>query len=242
MPFLSRLRKPAPLPDSFRFGVAISDHQAEAYEERFPFDIWDYWERHHAGVVPRGCATDFWHRWEEDVLNAQRLGCRAFRFSVAWARVEPREKAFDQSALDHYRAMVLRLRELDMEPIVTLCHFVWPQHVEDRGGLRADQFADWFAAYAAQVRAALDPHVRYWITFNEPNIVLQGFYKLWFQADYGFPPGDEHGGTSASDEIDSTITVIRHLFEAHTAARRVERCSPAETTVCRSPAAICSAR
>jgi beta-glucosidase/6-phospho-beta-glucosidase/beta-galactosidase len=223
MPFLSRLRKPAPLPDSFRFGVAISDHQSEAFDERFPPDLWDSWERQHAGVVPRGCATDFWHRWEEDVLNAHQLGCRAFRFSIAWARVEPREGEFDQSALDHYRAMVLRLRELGMEPIVTLCHFVWPRHVEDRGGLRSDQFAEWFATYAARVRAALEPHVRYWITFNEPNIVLQGFYKLWFQADYGFPPGDDHGGAPASDEISSTITVIRHLFEAHAAARRALR-------------------
>jgi hypothetical protein len=41
-PFPS-LPQHAPLPDSFRFGVAISDHQAEAYEERFPLDIWDSW-------------------------------------------------------------------------------------------------------------------------------------------------------------------------------------------------------
>ena len=222
MSFLSRLLKTALLPDSFRLGVAISDHQSEAFDERFPPDLWDRWEGQHAGVVPRGRATDFWHRWEEDVLNAHHLGCRAFRFSIAWARVEPRAGEFDQSALDHYRAMVIRLRELDMEPIVTLCHFVWPQHVEDRGGLCSDQFAEWFAAYAARVRAALDPHVHYWLTFNEPNILLQGFYKLWFQPDYGFPPGGEHG-TPASDEIDSTITVIRHLFEAHTAARRALR-------------------
>ncbi len=228
MPFLSRLRKPAPLPASFRFGVAISDHQAEAYDERFPFDLWDHWERHHTGVVPRGCATDFWHRWEEDVIKAHELGCRAFRFSIAWARVEPRAGEFDQSVLDHYRAIVLRLRELDMEPIVTLCHFVWPRHVEDRGGLRSDQFAEWFAAYAARVRAALEPHVRYWITFNEPNIVLQGFYKLWFQTDFGFPPGDDHGGSQPSDETDSTINVICHLFEAHSAARRALRSEQGE--------------
>lgn len=228
MSLLSRLRRSTPLPASFRFGVAISDHQSEAFDDCFPPDIWDSWERHHAGVVPRGRATDFWHRWEEDVLNAHQLGCRAFRFSIAWTRVEPRAGEFDQSVLAHYRAMVLRLRDLDMEPIVTLCHFVWPQHVEDRGGLRSDQFAKWFAAYAAQVRAALDPHVRYWITFNEPNIVLQGFYRLWFQPDYGFPPGDEHGSTPASDEIDSTITVIRHLFEAHTTARRALRSEQGE--------------
>ncbi len=222
MQLLSRLFKPTPLPDSFRFGVAISDHQSEAFDDGFPPDIWDVWERQRADVVPRGRATDFWNRWEEDVLNAHRLGCRAFRFSSAWARVEPRPGEFDQSVLDHYKAIVLRLRDLDMEPIVTLCHFVWPQHVEDRGGLRSGQFAEWFAAYVTRVRSALDPYVRYWITFNEPNILLQGFYKLWFQADFVFPPGDEYD-TPVPDQIETTIAVIRHLFEAHTAARQALR-------------------
>ena len=201
------------------FGVSISDHQSEASDDRFPVDTWDVWERRD-GVVPRGNATDFWNRWEEDVLNAHRLGCRAFRFSIAWARVEPRPGEFDPVALDHYRTIVVRLRELGMEPIVTLCHFVWPQHVEERGGLRSEQFATWFAAYAARVRAALEPHVRYWLTFNEPNILLQGFYKLWFQSDFAFPPGHRLGAP-VNDQIDATITTIRHLFVAHTAARRM---------------------
>ncbi len=218
---LSRYLHPPPLPDSLLFGVAISDHQSEAFDERFPPDVWDVWEQR-GGIVPRGRATDFWNRWEEDALHAHRLGCRAFRFSIAWARVEPRPGEFDQSVLDHYRTIVLRLRELDIEPIVTLCHFVWPKHVEDRGGLCSDRFVEWFAAYAARVREALDPHVRYWITFNEPNILLQGYYKLWFQSDYPFPPGQPLG-TTMHHQIDTTIAVMRHLFQAHAAARRMLR-------------------
>ncbi len=221
MPSLSHLLHPSPLPETLLFGVAISDHQAEAYDDRFSPDIWDIWERG-TGIVARGHATDFWNRWEEDVLNAHRLGCRAFRFSLAWARIEPRPGEFDEYALDHYRAIIARLRELNMEPIVTLCHFVWPQHIEVRGGLRSERFPQWFAAYTAQVRAALDPHVRYWLTFNEPNIVLQGFYRLWFQPDFSFPPG-QPPGRALPDQIDVTIDVIRHLFEAHMAARRVLR-------------------
>ncbi len=221
MQLLTHLKPLPPLPDSFLFGVSISDHQAEASDNHFPPDIWDAWEKR-AGVVPRGRATDFWNRWEEDVLNAHRLGCRAFRFSIAWARVEPQPGKFDQSVLDHYRSIVLRMRELNMEPIVTLCHFVWPQHVEDRGGLRSTQFARWFATYADHVRTALDPNVKYWITFNEPNILLQGFYKLWFQAEYMFPPGNP-AEMPLDDQIDGTIAAIRHLFEAHAAARKVLR-------------------
>ena len=221
MPSLAHLLHPLPLPETFLFGVAISDHQAEAYDTRFPPDTWDVWESS-TGMVPRGCATDFWNRWEEDVLNAHRLGCGAFRFSIAWARVEPEPGNFDERALDHYRDIVVRLRELNMEPIVTLCHFVWPQHIEVRGGLRSERFAQWFAVYTERVRAALDPHVRYWLTFNEPNILLQGFYRLWFQADFSFPPG-QPPGTPLPDQIDVTIDVIRHLFEAHMAARRMLR-------------------
>ncbi|CAG0936838.1 1,4-beta-D-glucan glucohydrolase [Thermoflexales bacterium] len=221
MPSLSHLLHPPPPPKTLLFGVAISDHQAEAYDDRFSADIWDIWERS-SGIVPRGRGTDFWNRWEEDVLNAHELGCRAFRFSLAWARIEPKPGEFDAGALEHYRTIVLRLHELNMEPIVTLCHFVWPQHIEERGGLRSERFAQWFAAYTAQVRTALDPHVRYWLTFNEPNIVLQGFYRLWFQPDFSFPPG-QPPDLALPDQIAVTIDVIRHLFEAHRAARRVLR-------------------
>lgn len=212
-----------PLPDSFLFGVAISDHQAEAYDERFP-DIWDAWEQRyqHAGMTARGRATDFWQRWKEDVDHAHRLGCRAFRFSIAWARVEPRSGVFDAAALAHYREMVEYMRSLGIEPIVTLCHFVWPQHLEDRGGLRSHEFVDRFAAYAAQVRRALDPHVRYWITFNEPNILLQGFYKFWFHSDFLFPPG-HRPDVPVPDQIETAIIVIRHLFMAHRVAREALR-------------------
>ncbi len=221
MQLLAHLKPLPPLPASFLFGVSISDHQAEAYDDHFPPDVWDSWEKRQK-VVPRGRATDFWNRWEEDILKAHDLGCRAFRFSIAWARVEPRPGEFDQSVLEHYRSIVLRLRELEMEPIVTLCHFVWPQHVEDRGGLRSEQFAQWFAAYADRVRAALDPNVHYWLTFNEPNILLQGFYKLWFQPVFSFPPGDDQP-IEMADQIETTIDVIRHLFEAHAAARQTLR-------------------
>src|SRR5512139_1294549 len=105
MPSLSRLRHPPPLPESLLFGVAISDHQAEAYDDRFSPDIWDIWERS-TGIVARGRATDFWNRWEEDVRNAQQLNCRAFRFSLACARIEPRPGEFDDCALNHYQAIV----------------------------------------------------------------------------------------------------------------------------------------
>jgi beta-glucosidase/6-phospho-beta-glucosidase/beta-galactosidase len=171
---------PSPFPPEFLFGVGTSDHQTEAFDPRFP-DVWDDWEASHPLRHPgqtcctaRGRATDFWNRYPEDVALARRLGARAFRFSIAWARVEPAPGRFSDEGLAHYRALTDEIRAAGMEPIVTLMHFVWPRHVEERGGLRSPDFPAWFGEYAARVRDALGDQVRYWITINEPNALALG--------------------------------------------------------------------
>src|SRR5690348_12612244 len=93
-----------PLPAHFLFGVATADHQCEAYDPSRE-DVRDVWERLR-GLTPRGQATDFWNRFGEDAALAQWLGCRAFRFSIAWSRVEPRPGEYDQAAIEHYRELI----------------------------------------------------------------------------------------------------------------------------------------
>ena len=88
------------LPDLL-FGVATSDHQAEAYEPEFA-DFRDNWEKLQ-GQTPRGKATDFWNRYPEDIGLARDLGCKLFRFSISWSRVEPRRGEFAAEVLDHVR-------------------------------------------------------------------------------------------------------------------------------------------
>src|SRR5690349_8401838 len=99
----SGLRRDRRFPERFVFGVATSDHQCEAYD-RAHEDIRDIWERA-TGRTPRSRATDFSNRYPEDVLLAQELGCKAFRYSVSWTRVEPEPGRFDEAALDHYAAV-----------------------------------------------------------------------------------------------------------------------------------------
>ena len=88
------------LPDLL-FGVATSDHQAEAYEPEYA-DFRDHWEKHQ-NQTPRGRATDFWNRYPEDIGLARDLGCKIFRFSISWSRVEPRRGEFAADVLNHYR-------------------------------------------------------------------------------------------------------------------------------------------
>ena len=175
--------------------------------------------------MARDRATDFWERYPEDVALARQLGCSAFRFSIAWARVEPRPGVFSEAALDHYRRLVDAVCAAGMQPVVTLMHFVWPQHVEDRGGLRAAEFPAWFEAYAARVAAALGDRVRYWLTINEPNALLFGYLKPFWMDRYAWPPGLPNGSDDA-ESMRATAEVIRNLFLANRAGRLAVRSGP----------------
>lgn len=206
------------LPESFLFGVATADHQCEAYDSARE-DIYDVWEREHR-LVMRGHATDFERRFAEDVELAKQMGCRAFRFSIAWSRVEPVPGQFDQATFDYYRQLIAAIRKAGMEPILTLHHFTWPLHVERRGGTIGDDFPAIYAGYATEVVKRLGDDVQYWITFNEPSQLVFGYIKPWWEPDYLIPPGLPPGAT-LDDQLDALNKLIRNLFIAHTQVRRI---------------------
>jgi beta-glucosidase/6-phospho-beta-glucosidase/beta-galactosidase/ABC-type amino acid transport substrate-binding protein len=202
---------------SLLFGVATADHQCEAFEARWE-DVRDRWEREQK-LTPRGRATDFWDRYREDVQLARQLGCTAFRLSVAWARVEPSPGVFDAAVLEHYRELVRAIVTAGMEPVVTLMHYTWPLHVEDDGGgLIGDEFPDRFAAYAAEVARALAADVRWWLTFNEPDQLVYGYLKPWWQGEYRMPPGLPAGAT-AEEQLRCVRLAMRSLFLANARGR-----------------------
>jgi len=206
------------LPESFIFGVATADHQCEAYDANNE-DIRDIWEqRRHLTV--RGHATDFWNRYTEDIALAQKLGCKAFRFSLAWSRLEPKPGQFSDEAFAHYQHVIETIRAAGMEPIMTLHHFTWPIHVEERGGLIGEDFPTIFVNYVTEVVNRLGQQVRYWITFNEPTQLIYGYIKPWWERDYFMPPGLP-GNATLSDQMEAVGKLMRNLFLAHTAARKV---------------------
>ena len=207
----ARAKTPAML-----FGVATADHQCEAYDPRF-VDIRDLWEVRRAQSL-RGRATDFWNRYKEDIALAKSVGCTAFRFSVAWSRVEPQPGVFNEDALAHYAQMVDDLRAAGMEPIVTLHHNTHPVHVEQRGGLIGDDFPALFAAYARKVTQRFGERVTYWVTINEPTQLVYGYLKPWWAPAYFMPPGLPRGATTA-EQMSAVAKLIPNLFLAHTAAR-----------------------
>jgi beta-glucosidase/6-phospho-beta-glucosidase/beta-galactosidase len=219
-----RRNKVADFPADFSFGVGNSDHQCESYEPSQE-DIWDVWERIRA-LCPRGRATEFQLRYRDDIALARGLGCTVFRLSVSWARVEPEPGRFDTAALAHYREVVEAVRDAGLEPLITLQHFVWPLHIQNRGGMTADDFPAWFTDYAAKVAETLGPSVRDWLTFNEPNLLCFGYLRPWWQRTFAFPPGLPLA-VELPDQLTLIAKLIRNLFLGHARAREaIQRINP----------------
>ena len=213
-------------PEGFIFGAANADHQVEAHDPARE-DVWDIWERCQ-GLTKRGRATDFWNRYPEDIAATAALGCKLFRFSIAWARVQPERDHFDDEALAHYRKVAETIRAHGMQVMVTLHHFVWPVWLErDCGGMIGKRFPDLFAQYAEMVAQELGDLVDFWITFNEPSQLTFGYIKPWWQNRYYMPPGLPRGA-DADVEAEAVGKLVPNLFRAHARARlKIKALTPA---------------
>jgi beta-glucosidase len=172
-------------PDNFLWGTATASYQVEGAvnEDGRGTSIWDTFS-HTPGKVYRGdtgdIACDQYHRIEEDLDLMASLGLKAYRFSVAWPRVQPDGSGpTNQKGLDYYRRLVDGLRERSVEPMLTLYHWDLPQVLEDRGGWTVRETSERFAEYAGIVYEALADSVSFWITLNEPWV------SSWLGHGYG---------------------------------------------------------
>lgn len=168
--------------------------------------IWDTFS-HTPGRTADGdtgdVACDQYHRYEEDAALMTELGIGAYRFSVAWPRIQPDGRGpANQAGLDYYRRLVDALNRRGVLPVLTLFHWDLPQALEDRGGWVSRDTASRFADYAEIVRDALAGEVRYWITLNEP----------WVAAWLGYGVGVHAPGRT--DDA-AALTATHHLLLAH---------------------------
>ncbi|SCE99700.1 beta-glucosidase [Micromonospora purpureochromogenes] len=163
-------------PAGFRWGVSTSAYQIEGGADadgRGP-SIWDTFA-HTPGRIVDGStgdvACDHYHRHGEDVALMAGLGISAYRFSIAWPRVQPGGTgAANPAGLDFYDRLVDDLLAAGIDPVATLFHWDLPQPLEDAGGWLNRDTAHRFAEYADLVAARLGDRVKLWITLNEPFI------------------------------------------------------------------------
>ncbi len=103
------------------------------------------------------------------------MGFKVFRTSIAWSRLFPQgdEITPNQQGIAFYRSVFEECKKYGIEPLVTLCHFDVPMHlVTEYGSWRNRKLVEFFSRYARTCFEAFDGLVKYWLTFNEINIML----------------------------------------------------------------------
>ena len=217
----------ARFPEGFLWGVATAAYQIEGavVEDGRGPSIWDTFSNTPGRVLEGDTgdvACDHYHRWREDLDLMVELGIDAYRFSIAWPRIQPTGTGrVNHAGLDHYQRLVEGLLERDITPIVTLYHWDLPQALEDAGGWPHRDTAHRFAEYAAAVAEVLGDRVGVWGTLNEP----------WCSAFLGYASGVHAPGRT---EPAAALAAAHHLNLAHGLATQALRSvlpSDAQTTM-----------
>ena len=211
-------------PPRFTFGAATASYQIEGAVEadgRLP-SIWDTFS-HTPGRTRDGdtgdVACDHYGRWEADLDLMADLGLRAYRFSVAWPRVQPLGRGPANAAgLDFYERLVDGLLERGIEPWLTLYHWDLPEPLDRDGGWTEPDVVERMAEYASMVAGRLGDRVTHWITLNEPRT-----HALIGHGVGRHAPG-RRGWRSA-------LRAAHHSHLAHAAATRAIRANGAAPNV-----------
>ncbi|MDR1533350.1 MAG: family 1 glycosylhydrolase, partial [Clostridiales bacterium] len=162
----------AAFPKGFLLGAATAAHQVEGGNIHS-----DYWVMenlpHSMFTEPSSDAVDHYNRYEEDIKLLADAGLNAYRFSIEWARIQPKPGEWANEEIEHYRKVLECCRANGVVPIVTMHHFSSPKWLISQGGWESSETVTLFAAYCERVVQALGGLMGYICTINEANMGLQ---------------------------------------------------------------------
>ena len=201
----------------FQWGAATSAAQIEgAYDQDGKgLSIWDRFCTEPGRILDASdirTACDHYHQYRDDVGRMQALGLDAYRFSVAWARVQPQGRGgWNEAGFSFYDRLLDALNEAGIRPHVTLYHWDLPAALQDAfGGWESREIVPLFADYAAEVARRFGNRVAAIATLNEPWCVATLGYEV-----AQFAPGKKNRAMA--------MQVSHHLMMAHGAAIKAMR-------------------
>ena len=135
------------------------------------------------------------------------MGFKCLRLSICWSRIFPTgmEAEPNGEGLEFYRQVFEALREHGIEPLVTLSHYDYPLALVERyGGWQSREMIERYAHYVETVGRAYQGLVRYWLTFNEINMMSMGSFMAG-----GLTDGSPHAKAQAAHNqfVASALTV-----------------------------------
>ena len=193
------------------YGVATAAFQVEGGydEDGRGLSTWDEFCTR-PGAIKDGSdarvACDSYHRLDDDLALLTELGVDAYRFSIAWPRVQPTGSGpVNAPGLDYYERVVDGLLAKGIRPFPTLYHWDLPLALEQAGGWPVRDTALRFRDYAQVVVDRLGDRVTTWATMNEP----------WCTALLGYAAGVFAPGRR---EPARAYDAVHHLLLGHALA------------------------
>lgn len=126
---------------------------------------------------PSHVATDFYHHYAEDIALMGEMGFKCFRLSINWSRIFPAgdEEEPNEEGLEFYDKVFDECAKYGIEPLVTLSHYETPLGLAiTYGGWKDRRVIDFFVRYATTVMKRYRGKVKYYLTFNEINMIGRG--------------------------------------------------------------------
>ncbi|MEZ4335392.1 MAG: family 1 glycosylhydrolase [Sandaracinaceae bacterium] len=227
---------------SFRFGASSAATQIEDMNPDVDWYVWTQPppEGMGRGEDPIADAVRGYSLATDDIDLVTEMGLDSYRFSMEWARIEPRRDEVNEEALAHYDAFLDALEAASIRPMVTVHHFSNPLWVDDPRRVSAFEtcpatgptdawLCGWvdpngapliieeIAEHACLLGQRFGDRVDEWATFNEPVNYLFASHG----AGQVFPPGRE----LLFSDFDAFLEVVRNFIRAHEAMREaLERC------------------
>ena len=120
-------------------------------------------------------AIDMYHHFKEDIALFAQMGFKCYRLSVSWTRIFPNgdDETPNEEGIRFYNDLFDECLRNGIEPLVTICHFDTPVAlIKKYGGWKDRRMVDAYLRYCEVLFRQYGKKVRYWITFNEINMLL----------------------------------------------------------------------
>lgn len=163
-------------PQGFMWGASTSAFQIEgAWDKDGKGESTaDRRSSSHVHQADTKIAMDHYHRYKEDIALMRELGMKSYRFSIAWTRIYPNgnDAKPNEAGLKFYSDLIDELLRNNIEPIVTIYHFDYPESlVSQYDGWVSRRSIDDFVRYAKTLFEHYGSRVKYWLPINEQMVM-----------------------------------------------------------------------
>ena len=174
-------------PENFWWGSATSGPQSEGSFNKPHKSVFDYWYEIEPEIffdrVGPEVTSNFYNSYKEDLAMLKEIGLNSFRTSIQWTRLikdletgEP-----DEDGIRFYNDVIDETIKNGMIPVMNLHHFDLPVELYDKyGGWESKHVVELFVKFAETAFKLFGDRVKYWTTFNEPMVVVEGEYLYEF--------------------------------------------------------------